>query len=231
MTPLVRRLGTAALVALLVACGEGAYLTAPPGSTLDLVANPNFVAAHGGTSELMAFVLEPTGTAPPDGTVVRWFTDLGRIDPETRTRRGVALARFVSDARSGTAHVRAISGGIESNEVEITVGNVRVAAIHLRADPPRIIESNSTHVIATVVDANGNPVAGVPVTFRVDEDPTSPGTEFFDSAGRPIHTDNNGEAEDILRTRRNTVGVADVTAEVPTAGGILVSERLRIPIL
>jgi hypothetical protein len=213
------------LVALLVACEE-AYLTAPPGSTLDVVANPSFVASHGGTSELMAFVLEPTGTAPPDGTVVRWFTNLGRIDPETRTRRGVALARFVSDARSGTATVRAISGGVESEEIEITVGNVRVRAIHLRADPTRIIESNSTHVIATVVDEFGNPVPNVPVTFRVRGD-----QEFLDSSGRPIFTDNNGEAEDILRTRRNTVGVAEVIASVPTANGILDSDALRVPIL
>jgi hypothetical protein len=223
-----RRLAGAAAVALLVACGEGAYLTAPPGSTLDVVANPSFVAAHGGTAELMAFVLEPTGTAPPDGTVVRWFTDLGRIDPETRTRRGVALARFVSDARSGTATIRAISGGIEATPVEITVGNVRVRAIHLRPEPSRIIESNSTHVIATVVDEFGNPVPNVPVTFHVRDDPA---TEFLDSAGRPIHTDNNGEAEDVLRTRRNTVGVAEVQASVPTASGILFSDAVRIPIL
>jgi hypothetical protein len=227
----VRRLGAVALVAALIACGEGAYLTAPPGSTLDVVANPGFVASHGGTSELTAFILEPTGTAPPDGTVVRWFTNLGRIDPETRTRRGVALARFVSDARSGTATVTAISGGVTSAPITIEVGNIRVVDIHLRADPPRIIGSNSTHIIATVVDTNGNPVPGVPVVFRIREDPTSPGTEFMESSGRPIHTDNNGEAEDILRTRRNTVGVAEVTAEVPTASGILVSDAIRVPIL
>ena len=231
MTARGRRLGAFGLVALLAACGEGAYLTVAPGSTLQVVANPNFVASHGGTAELTAFLLEPTGTAPPDGTVVRWFTDLGRIDPETRTRRGVALARFVSDARSGTATIRAISGAVEATPVEIEVGNVRVAAIRLRADPPRIIGSNSTHIIATVVDGNGNPVPNVPVTFRVLEDPTSPGTEFMESSGRPIHTDNNGEAEDILRTRRNTVGVADVVAEVPTGSGILVSEAIRVPIL
>jgi hypothetical protein len=67
------------------------------------------------------------------------------------------------------------------------------------------------------------------VTFEVDND--SKATEFFDGAGAPIFTDNNGEAEDVLRTRRNVVGVVDVRASVPNGGGILTSEALRIPVL
>jgi len=221
-----------ALTAVLLSC-EGAYLTAPPDSTIVLSANPSFVAAHGGVSEITAFVIEPAGTYVPDGTVVRWTTDLGRIDAETRTRRGVATARFVSDSRSGTANIRAFSGSVSAELDEpIRVGNVLVVAIRLRAVPSRITISSSTHVIATVVDTNGNPIAGVPVTFVVIADPLSPGTEFFDSAGAPRHTNNNGEAEDILRTRRNTVGVAEVQASAPNgSGGFAMSERLRIPIL
>ena len=226
-----RRIGTTALVTFLVACGDGAYLTAPPNSTVIVTANPTDVAAHGGSSVLTAFVIEAAGTFVPDGTVVRWFTDMGRVDSETRTRRGVATANFVSDGRSGTATVRAISGPVSATPVTITIGNVRVAAIRLRADPPRIIESNTTHIIATVVDEAGNPVPNVPVTFRVRDDPDSPGTEFLDSQSARRFTNNNGEAEDILRTRRNTVGVAEVQAEVPTASGILESDALRVPIL
>jgi hypothetical protein len=225
------RVCAVALAALLLSC-EGAYLTAPPDSEIVLSANPDFVAAHGGFSDITAFVIEPAGTYVSDGTVVRWTTDLGRIDPETRTRRGVATARFVSDSRSGTAHIRAFSGSASADLDDIIVGNPNVAAIRLRAVPSRIIESNSTHVIATVVDTNGNPVAGVPVTFEVDDDDKD--TEFFDSAGAPIPTNNNGEAEDVMRTRRNVVGVADVRASVPSpngTNGILTSEALRIPIL
>lgn len=224
------RWSIAALTALLVSCGDGAYLTAPPDSLMDVIANPTFVAAHGGVSELTAFIIEPAGTYVPDGTVVRWTTDLGTIDPETRTRRGVATARFVSDARSGIAHVRAFSGSNTFDVADITVGNARVTALRLRAVPQRIIESNSTHVIATVVDGNGNPVPNVPVTFRVVEDPA---TEFLDSAGAPVFTDNNGEAEDVLRTRRNTVGVATVQASAPNGSGGFVQapDPLRIPIL
>jgi len=218
-----------ALAAVLLSC-EGAYLTAPPDSTIEVSVNPNFVAAHGGVSEITAFVIEPAGTYVADGTVVRWTTDLGSIDAETRTRRGVTQARFVSDSRSGTAHIRAFSGSVIRDDIEITVGNARVAAIRLRAVPSRITISSSTHVIATVVDDNGNPVANVPVFFEVIDDKA---TEFFENAGAPIHTNNNGEAEDILRTRRNTVGVAEVQASAPNgAGGFVTSaDPLRIPIL
>lgn len=223
----------AAAVAVALASCEGAYLTAPPDSTIELSANPPFVAAHGGVSEITAFVIEPAGTYVPDGTVVRWTTDLGRIDPETRTRRGVATARFVSDSRSGTATITAFSGAVSARlegSRAIRIGNVRITAIRLRAVPSRIIESNSTHVIATVFGESGNPVPNVPVTFIVDDD--SKDTEFFDNAGAPIFTNNNGEAEDVLRTRRNVVGVATVRASVPNGnGGILTSEGYGIPIL
>ena len=219
------------VLALVMASCEGAYLSAPPESTMTLTANPPFVAAHGGSSVITAFVIEPSGTFVPDGTVVRWFTDIGRIDPETRTRNGIAQANFVSDTRSGVANIRAISGGITATlAAPLRVGNVRVRDLHLRAEPPRIIESNSTHVIATVIDEFGNPAVNVPVFFEVQDDPE---TEFFDHAGAPIHTDNNGEARDVLRTRRNTVGVAHVQARAPRGDGAFVQadDPLRIPIL
>jgi hypothetical protein len=222
--------GTSTMLAAVAALScQGAYLTAPANSTITLSANPSFVPAHGGTSDITAFVVEPAGTYVPDGTVVRWTTDLGTIDAETRTRRGVATARFVSDSRSGTAHIRAFSGSTTADLIpDLTVGNVNVRAIRLRAVPARITNSNTTHVIATVVDVNGNPVANVPVTFRVVEDPA---TDFFESAGAPVFTNNNGEAEDVLRTFRNTVGVITVTASAPGSSGIITSDTFRIPVL
>jgi hypothetical protein len=229
----LRRCGLVALTASLLSCGEGAYLTAPNDSTISLTANPSFVAAHGGTSDITAFVTEPAGTYVPDGTVVRWTTDLGRIDAETRTRGGIAIARFVSDSRSGIANITAFSGSVSATLVEpLRVGNVRVRAIRLRANPSRITNSNTTHVIATVIDDFGNPIPNVPVTFTLGRDVTSPGTEFLESAGAPVYTNNNGEAEDILRTVRNTTGVAEVQASAPSEGAIITAANpLRIPIL
>ena len=229
----LRRPAAVLLAAAVVSCGEGAYLTAPNDSTMTLTANPFFVAAHGGTSEITAFITEPAGTLVPDGTVVRWTTDLGRIDPETRTRGGIATARFVSDTRSGEANIRAFSGSVSAKlDVPLRVGNIRVKDIRLRANPTRITNTNTTHVIATVIDEFGNPVPNVPVTFSILRDATSPGTEFLESAGAPVFTNNNGEAEDVLRTVRNTTGVVDVQASVPSEGAIITAtDPLRIPIL
>lgn len=252
----------AAALAVLIACGA-AYLTAPPNSSLTLVANPTFIAAHGGVSELTAYVFEPAGTPVANGTVVFWNTDLGHVDPETRTHNGVARNRLISDSRSGTARVCAFlgnenaaaptprpsgtgadPGGVASaasrqasiaaaaacsGEFEdIDIGNIRVRAIRLRAVPPRITISNSTHVIATVIDEFGNPIPNVPVYFTVLRDLE---TEFFDSAGAPLFTNNNGEAEDVLRTRRNTTGTARVQACATGPGNFTVCGTLDIPVL
>ena len=266
----------AAGAAVLVSCA-GAYLTAPSGSTLVLVVNPNFIPSHGGVSELSAIVTEPAGTDVPDGTVVLWSTTLGHVDRETRTVRGIARNRLISDSRSGTATVTAASGsdalppptttpgsttqgsttttpastttttrptgqgaeaarfvgsssGIQASDSKpVTIGNVLVENIRLRAFPTRITNSNSTHVIATVTDSAGNPVANVPVFFDVV---TNKATEFFESAGAPVFTNNNGEAEDVLRTRRTVQGPPiKVTASAPAGGGFKTSPVLEIPVL
>lgn len=224
-----------ALAAALLSC-DGALLTAPAGSTLFLQANPIFVAAHGGpsgTAVVTATVVEKPGTLVPDGTVVQWFTTLGRIDPETRTRRGVATANFVSDSRSGKARITAVSGAAEVNPpegIDIDVGAVRVARILLRANPPQITNSNTTHVIATVFDDQGNPVPNVAVFFDIRASSTSD-LDFFETVG-PVFTDNNGEAENIFRTRSAVVHVPEVVAHVVAAGGTVInSDPLRIPVL
>jgi hypothetical protein len=258
----------AGITIFLVSCA-GAYLTAPPGSTMTLVANPERIASHGGVSDLMAIVTEPAGTDVPDGTVVLWTTTLGHVDRETRTQRGIARNRLIADSRSGTATVVAASGadalpptttpsptpttttptstttttlaaasafGVSTlragaqnaASIDVIIGNALVRNIRLRANPPRITISNSTHVIATVLDEFGNPVANVPVFFEVLENRDS---EFFDSAGAPVHTNNNGEAEDVLRTRRTLAGSIVVRAFAAGPGGFVQSPDLRIEVL
>jgi hypothetical protein len=204
------------LAPLLVTCHQ-AILTAPPGSTLTLIPNPEFIAAHGGISVIAALVIEPAGTPVPDGTVVQFFTTLGRIDEQGKTNDGVARVNLVGDSRSGTARVLAVSGGPAvqptgspspgtgggtasgsgSASTTVLIGNINAAGCILTADPPRLTISRSTHVVATVFDANGNFVANVPVFFSV----SSPANEFFDVQG-PAFTDQNGRAENVMRTRR-----------------------------
>jgi hypothetical protein len=245
-------LGAVLLVVGLAACA-GVLFTAPPGSTINLIASPPFVASDGGVSVITAIVIEPAGTPVADGTVVLFFTDIGSIEPQGKTRNGIARVNFTSDSRSGVATIQAISGGSAqtiattpastttpttvtsggsggtgSATINVTVGNVRVKAVALvRADPPRITVSNSTHVFARVIDANGNGIPNVPVQFIVVADPA---TEFFDITG-PVFTNNSGEAEDVMRTRRQTAGNAQVRASAIGAGVTVTSDPLIIPIL
>ena len=260
-----RRGAAVALVAVLIAC-EGAYLTAPPGSTLTLVANPIFIASHGGVSELMAIVTESVGTDVPDGTVVFWSTTLGHVDRETRTDRGIARNRLVSDSRSGTATVTAVSGGgtrararsptrrrrrtpstspstppttrppspppgggRTSNTVQVTIGNVLVTNVLLRAVPSRITISQSTHVIATVLDLDGNPVPNVPVFFEVIPTPTSSSST---AAGRPISPTTTARPRtSCARGARLQASPDPVRAVAAGAGGVQPVRPPEIPVV
>lgn len=210
-----------------------ALLTAPPGSTLFLSVNPTFVPAHGGVAVVSALVIEETGTPVPDGTVVQFFTTLGRIQEQGKTNDGVARVNFTSDARSGIAEISAFSGGDASDgPIEVQIGAFLPTAVFVTADPHRInlAVSRTTHITAFVIDENGNPVPNVPVLFRVvglaapspAPPPTPPATDFIDSEN-PTHTDNNGRAEVILRTQRplgSPAGFIRVEAVVLGAGTV-----------
>jgi len=211
------------------------------------------VSSDGAISNITALVLEPAGTTVSDGTIILFFTDIGSIDRQAKTKDGLAHVNFTSDSRSGVAHISAVCGGAApaaapstspsaspppvtpgggggsgSATINVTVGNVRVKAVCcMRADPPRITNSNSTHVFARVIDENGNGVANVPVFFDVVADPA---TEFFDITG-PVFTNNSGEAENVMRTRRETQGTAQVRARATGAGAeVVVPSPLPIPI-
>ena len=88
-----------------------AIMTAPAGSTLDMFANPEFIAANGGVSVISALVIEPAGTVVADGTVVQFFTNLGDIDEQGKTNDGVVRVNLRANGRSGVATITAFSGG------------------------------------------------------------------------------------------------------------------------
>lgn len=196
--------GTLAALALVHLTCHQAILTAPEGSNLTLTVNPDHIAAHGAIAVVSAFVLDGTGNPVPDGTVVQFFTTLGRIQEQGKTNDGVARVNLTSDSHSGDADISAFSGAA-TDRTSITIGVVDVALVLVRAEPSIITTSRSSHIIATVIDQNGNPVPNVPVVFSV------PGNaEFMDSSGQPVFTNNNGEAEDVLRTRRTAGAVTSV---------------------
>ncbi len=184
----------AQLLALSCLTCHQVILTAPPGSSLVLFANPEFIAANGGVSVISALLTEPTGSPVADGTVVQFFTNLGRIDEQGKTNDGVARVNLISDSRSGTATVRAFSGGTSSGgaapapspgaypgtggggtsgasgTVSIVIGTALPANVLLTAFPNRVtLDPRTSTIRAFVVDANGNPVPNVPVLFSLSQ--------------------------------------------------------------
>ena len=227
------------LLALAVLTCAKALRTAPPGSSLTLIANPLFISANGGVSVISAFCIEPAGIPCPDGTVIQCFTTLGRVDAQAETKDGVARLNLVSDSRSGTATVTCVSGGPAvapsaspgtggggtsgngSASTTVGIGSVLPNQVVVVAASPQILgPGGQTRVVATVYDASGNPVANVPVIFTVTQKSGACGNrEFFDSGGQPIYTDTNGQAADVMHTRRPSTDPAVVTVTATAANG------------
>jgi hypothetical protein len=167
-------------------------LTAPSGSSLTLNANPKFVAANGGASAITAIVIEPAGTFVPDGTSVFFLTDLGRIEAEVKTKNGFAYTTFVSDSRSGTAHITAFSGG-SAPTVTPTASPTASAVATAVAGPvaavtsPILADAIQDNVEITVGSANPEEVILTVAPPRITEPRNTALTaNVFDGAGNPV---------------------------------------------
>jgi hypothetical protein len=227
---------------------------APPNSTITVIVNPPFIVANGGVSVITAIVMEATsfGTPVPDGTVVQFFTTLGRIDDQVKTKNGVAKANLVSDNRSGTANITVISGGITGScssststsntnttaaaACAVLVGSALPKYLILVADPAVMGAGRTSYLTANVFDENGNPVANVPVFFSITDFEGSVARETLASGGQQRFTDSNGQAFDEVNSRepypRAEAGARSVTvkATCPAAKGALDSDDVKIPI-
>jgi hypothetical protein len=214
-----------------------------PGSSLTLIRNPPFIVANGGVSVITAIVTEPAGTFVPDGSVVLFFTTLGRIDSQGKTVNGVARVNLVADSRSGRAEITGFasggdapapapsgtpgqqpppttgSGGSGAQTTFVDIGSALPDAIVVTASPPSVRGGGSSLITVNVFDAAGNPVAHVPVNFSLSN--SVPGTRL-ESGGSQRFTDSNGQAFDTLRTGAVlTGGTVTITA---TAAGFLTGD-------
>jgi PKD repeat protein len=203
----IRVLAPLLVVAGLPACDK-VPLTAPTESTILLFANGSSVPLTGGV-DLVATVTEKPGTPVQNGTLVTFTTTLGRVDPpEARTTNGRATVRLFADGRSGTAKVTALSGGAAKAELEIPIGAGAADNLVLRAEPTAVGASGGTvQLIATVRDATGNAIPGVPVTFSTTAGQISPAT---------VTSDANGEARTSLTTTRASTVTASAGSKTAT---------------
>ena len=200
-------------------------LTAPTNSSIALTAGTR-VLPVGGSTLLTAEVIEQSGTPVQNGTTVRFFTTLGRVDPaEAQTRNGVATATFFAGDDSGIADVRATSGGASGgtgttttpppgttttptsggSTIQITVGAAAIKTVTVRVNPATISQNGGTvQVVATVASDTGRLLSNIPVGFSATRGTLSSGNAVTDVAG---------EARVTLTTNAET----DVTA---TAGAV-----------
>lgn len=193
---------SSALRALLVlpllgaAACEKVPLLAPTQSTIVLVPTTTVVAANG-TAQITASVVEQAGTVVQNGTLVTFTTNLGAIEPrEGRTQNGQVTVEFRANGQSGTAKIGAFSGGIRATDIELRVGGAAAERVTLRAEPANVPTSGGqAQITATVLDASGNGLAGVPVSFTADNGQLSTGL---------VTTGPTGQAQTTLTTTRTT---------------------------
>jgi hypothetical protein len=196
----VRLAGAAALAIAqlaVIACDK-MPLTAPSGGSVSLT-SAALVLPIGGSTEVSAFVAESGGTPVQNGTMVRFTTNLGRVDPvEAHTNNGRAVTTFFAGDVSGVAQVRATSGSVVSAPVgsgggtgttgspsiDISIGAAAVDAVVLRASQLAVpFNGGTVDLTATVTGAGGRLLAGVPVTFLTTEGQLSATSGLTDAAG------------------------------------------------
>jgi PKD repeat protein len=205
-------------VALFTSCDK-VPLLAPTESTITLNVTATTVPVNG-TAQVIASVIESAGTPVQNGTVVTFTSTFGTMDPpEGRTEAGRATVIFRAGQQSGTAVINAFSGGARAEAVEVLVGGAAAGSIVLRAEPQT---TGVADIIATVLDASGNPLPGVPVTFSANAGQVTPGQ---------VVSGNNGEARTTLSTSRETIvtataGSKSATVTVSATGP---SVTIRVP--
>lgn len=207
-----------ALAALAGLACDKVPLTAPSESTIILFANTTSIPLNG-TAEISATVTESAGTPVQNGTVVTFYTSLGRIDPpEARTQNGRATVRLHAGAASGVATIRATSGGNTTidPQLSIAVGNASVARIELFATPASLPSGGGpVQLLAVAYDDGGNRLPSVQVSFATDA-----GTLSSNS----VITDGSGEARAVLTTTL----AATVTATVVSTTDKTVTATVQI---
>ena len=209
------------VLAMLVAIScDRVPLIAPTNSTVTIDAGSRVVETGGSTS-VSATVIEQSGTPVQNGTVVRFTTTLGRLDPvEAQTRNVVATTMFFAGNDSGVAEVRATSGGAggsstttpsngttppttttpttNGNVVMISVGSAAVDTVTVRANPSSVSTSAGATVslIATVLGTGGRLLANIPVSFSATRGTLSATTAATDAQGEARVTLNtNGDTD------------------------------------
>ena len=214
-------------------------LTAPSGTSITLIASTNTLPVNGST-DVTAVLIEGgqstnggnnggttvtpgVGTPVQNGTHVIFTTTLGRMEPaDAQTNAGKAVAKLIADGRSGTATITAISGAA-SKTMTVAIGAAGASRIAVTANPQALPASGGTATIkASVQDAQGNGLLGVPVSFS-----TTAGT----LSQTTVVSDNGGDAVTQLTTNAAaTVTASSGGASAALSGTVSVTLKSKISV-
>jgi PKD repeat protein/plastocyanin len=220
---------SAGVCAAVAALALGAFacdkvpLLAPSASTITLSSNITTVQANG-VAEIRAMVLESSGTPVQNGTTVTFTTTLGAVAPvDARTVNGVATTQFIGNGQSGEAIIRATSGAAKPAEGQTTgltlkVGGAAASKVTVNANPTTVPAlGGSSTIIANVVDAAGNPLSGVGITFSTTAGSLSTNVSTSDGSGNARTTlTTNRDATVTAAVGANTATVSITAAPRPT---------------
>ncbi len=196
-------------------------LLAPTASVITVITSRSVLPING-TAQIIATVIEQSGTPAHDGTLVTFTTTLGTLDPqEAVTSNGQAVVTLRAGTQSGTAEVSAFSGGARpETPLTITIGAAAAAGVTVTASPATVPSAGGTVTIAaSVSDATGNRLAGVPVSFS-----TTAGT----LAASQVITDASGAATTTLTT--SLAATVDATVIPATSGSTGVTGRVAVTV-
>ncbi len=150
--------GMGLLAALVAESCNSVPLFAPTESTITLTASRLGPAGNGDT-ELVATVIEQSGTPVHDGTVVTFTTTLGTIEPrEAETNGGTATAVLRAGTQSGTATVSAFSGGTRAADITIEIGVTQTV-------PAEPVARFTVSKVLSVVTFNATTSTGTSLTY------------------------------------------------------------------
>ena len=179
--------------------------------TVAVTASAQELPADGrSTATITATVTSSTGT-PLAGLPVGFATPLGILDSTSATTNGAGQASVTLTAATtaGMATVTANAFGVSaSTKVLIGQAVVRLAAapVNLPADG-----ASTSTITATVQEGNGQPAAGITVSFATDLGSLSQPSAVTDAAGQAA----------VTLTAAGSPGTATVTATAAGAAGSL----------
>lgn len=165
-------------------------LLAPTASLITIVTSRSVLPIDG-TAQIIATVIEQSGTPAHNGTLVTFTTTLGTLEPlEAVTSNGQAVVTLRAGTQSGTASILAFSGSTRTE----TLTTSRAATVTATAGTRTAIVAVDVNdaPTMTVTPTTTSPTVGQATTFTVAVTPGRTGSRAPPSISATGHRCRSG---------------------------------------